>query len=140
MAESSTAKEKDQVGSSPLHHACREGDLQGVLGLLGGCDAEQVNAREGEDGPSPLDIASRHGHVDIMKALLKGRADVNLENSKGTALHAAVAGKQCAAINLLVDAGGNMHAMSVPPLLSSDPSGLRNRQCGSPGNLVETRR
>ena len=102
------------MGSSPLHHACREGDLQGVLDLLGGCDAEQVNAREGEDGPSPLDIASRHGHVDIMKALLKGRADVNLENSKGTALHAAVAGKQCAAINVLVDAGGNMHATSVP--------------------------
>lgn len=112
MAETATGTGRDEVGSSPLHRACREGDLQDVVDLLGRCDVEQVNAREGRDGPSPLDLASRHGHVDVMKALLDARADVNLANSEGTSLHAAVAGKQCAAIGVLVDAGGNIHAPS----------------------------
>lgn len=63
----------ESADGSPLHHTCREGNLQDVLGLLGGCGAEHVNAREGEDGPSPLDLASRHGYLDIMGALLKSK-------------------------------------------------------------------
>lgn len=47
-----------------------------------------------------------------MKALLKSQAEVNLTNSNGnqTSLHTAVAGGQCAAIGVLVEAGGGVNA------------------------------
>lgn len=41
-------KTNDEVGGSPLRHACREGNLQDVLDVLKQCGVEQVNAREGE--------------------------------------------------------------------------------------------
>ena len=102
----------DEAGSSPLHKACAEGNLEDVLDLLARCDIEQVNARDGEDGPSPLDLASRRGHVGVMQALLNAQADVNLADSEGapTSLGAAIAGEQCEAIRVLVDAGGDIHA------------------------------
>lgn len=75
-----TKRRKVEVGSSPLHRACREGTLQDVLDLLGRCEVVQVNATEGRSTP----------------------------------LHAAVDGKQCKAIRVLVDAGGDIHARTFP--------------------------
>ena len=66
------------------------------------------------EGPSPLDLASRHGHLDVMRALLDASADVNFRDSNRriSSVHAAVDGDQCAAISVLVEAGCGIHALN----------------------------
>ncbi|OCL11618.1 hypothetical protein AOQ84DRAFT_422946, partial [Glonium stellatum] len=66
--------EKDNDGTTPLYHSCREGHMEAVKLLLGaGAD---VNAQGGKHG-SALHVALLSGHEPVVKQLIDAGVDLN---------------------------------------------------------------
>ncbi|XP_065059348.1 integrin-linked protein kinase-like isoform X2 [Rhopilema esculentum] len=77
----------DDHGFTPLHWACREGQMVifEMLVARGG----RLNAKN-HGGDTPLHLASAHGRRDIVQKLLQHKATVNIMNEHGnTPLHYA---------------------------------------------------
>eukprot|EP00658_Telonema_sp_P-2_P062664 TRINITY_DN5134_c0_g1_i1.p1 TRINITY_DN5134_c0_g1~~TRINITY_DN5134_c0_g1_i1.p1 ORF type:complete len:218 (-),score=24.42 TRINITY_DN5134_c0_g1_i1:274-927(-) len=76
-------------GPADLYHAAVCGDCAAIYGIL----SEHVHPDEaGPNGYLPLIGAAEHGHVDAVRALLEGNADVNKRDHIGqTALMAIAA-------------------------------------------------
>lgn len=74
--------------------------------LAAGCD---VNAKEADDGLTPLMGAAAQGHVDAARLLIEKGADVHATDSKGRAALTMAAGSGHADIvELLVDKGADV--------------------------------
>jgi ankyrin repeat protein len=91
------ANSKDGQGRTPLHSVAEgrylysEGDGIRVVRLLLERGAE-VDAQD-EDNISPLHLASYHGRVEIVRALLDGSATTSLKGNQGwTPLHVVAEG------------------------------------------------
>jgi hypothetical protein len=67
--------------SSPIHDAAETGDLAKVKTLLKD-DPELVFSKNG-DGMTPLHMAAREGHKDLVELLLANKADVHTKNAEG---------------------------------------------------------
>ena len=50
--------------------------------MEGGAD---INKAEEEDGWTPLYVASQNGHVEVVRALVEGGADINKVDNDGDA-------------------------------------------------------
>lgn len=80
-------------GWTPAHIAAQNKSIK-VLGQIIkagksiGIHQNIVNSRN-EDNETPLFLAARENHLHIVKALLKGGADIKIESIEGTPLHAA---------------------------------------------------
>ena len=78
-----------QNGCSPLHQACRNGDLQAVTILLGSAELDP-DAQVPKTGFAALHFNALQGNPTITEALLRAGADCLLQNLAGeTALHVA---------------------------------------------------
>lgn len=87
-----------------LLQAARGGHAEVVKSILAGGRAD-ANGRD-ERGDTPLIVAARAGHDDVVQALLVARADPNAKNDEGqTALSLAAAGGHDEVIRLLKQAG-----------------------------------
>ncbi|HYO69076.1 MAG TPA: ankyrin repeat domain-containing protein [Archangium sp.] len=89
----------DRMAHSVLGEAARQGNTEMVRLLLErGAD---VNHR-GKDGPTPFQLAARHGHLDVMRQLITAGAD----EDDGEALEGATRDCRPEAVKLLLGQGG----------------------------------
>lgn len=104
----------NKAKKTPLDLACEFGRLKVAQLLL---SSNMVAALlEGEGGTdsmdspstSPLHLAARNGHKDIIKLLLKAGIDINRATKAGTSLHEAALYGKTEVVRLLLDAGINV--------------------------------
>ncbi|KAJ3612485.1 hypothetical protein NHX12_020760 [Muraenolepis orangiensis] len=113
--------------TSPLHEACTQGNVDIVrLLITKGAELEACD----EDHAPPLHAACTKGHLDCILELLNAGADVNVSKSEDTALHHAALGQAPAAVDLLVEFGGNTQ--------TRDRRGRKPFDCADPGSPVAT--
>ena len=92
----------------------RSGDLQHVEDFL---STHQIDLnRKTRMGVSPLMVACKNGHLEIVKLLLQKGADVDFEHQ--SALMAAVEGGNVEVVNLLLEHGANPEATGNETVLS----------------------
>ncbi|GAA6234923.1 caskin-2-like [Lates japonicus] len=105
----------NKAKKTPLDLACEFGRLKVAQLLL---SSNMVAALlEGEGGhdsldsptTTPLHLAARNGHKDIIKLLLKAGIDINRTTKAGTSLHEAALYGKTEVVRLLLDAGINVN-------------------------------
>jgi ankyrin repeat protein len=70
------------------------------------CDPLTHVNQVGTFGDRPLHLASHHGDIEVMEALIEGGADVNAAGEMGfTPLHNAIGARHAAAVKLLIEQG-----------------------------------
>ncbi|KAI8148845.1 ankyrin repeat-containing domain protein [Fennellomyces sp. T-0311] len=108
---------QDPQGNSLLHVAAINNFADGIDALLEhGLQVDHVNHRQ----LSPLAVAIGMGHTQVMKRLIKGKADVNSKTRFGTVLHHAVTWNRIEAVHMLVTQGCDvnvLNTMDETPLL-----------------------
>ena len=109
----------EEFSDCPLCKAAKNGDLERIEFLIDSGEnpnsvSQSVNAfsdQPGKLGDSALRFAVAEGHVDIVRALLDGGADVNKANKDGATPLSASTNHSSAEIALiLLDAGANPNA------------------------------
>jgi len=114
------------IESGSIHEAAKAGDISAVTRLLDSAP-ELVNAR-GEDGWSPLYLASGRGHRDVAELLIARGASVNAGNNvaQATPLHAAAMLGHVDVAKLLCAKGADVNARGMnglTPLVSAAMQG-----------------
>uniref|UniRef100_A0A673AJ48 Caskin-2 n=1 Tax=Sphaeramia orbicularis TaxID=375764 RepID=A0A673AJ48_9TELE len=105
----------NKAKKTPLDLACEFGRLKVAQLLLSSnmvaALLEGEGGRESTDSPSttPLHLAARNGHKDIIKLLLKAGIDINRTTKAGTSLHEAALYGKTEVVRLLLDAGINVN-------------------------------
>ncbi|MFT7804254.1 caskin-2-like isoform X2 [Arapaima gigas] len=100
----------NKAKKTPLDLACEFGRLKVAQLLL---NSNMVSAllegerKDGLDPPTntPLHLAARNGHRDIIRMLLKAGMDINRTTKAGTALHEGALYGKTEVVRLLLDAG-----------------------------------
>ncbi|KAI9692467.1 MAG: hypothetical protein M1822_006698 [Bathelium mastoideum] len=95
--------------SLKLHKAAESGDVVRVNLLLScGADADEANS----DSMTPMHIAAQHGHVDIIRILIKKGAKMSQAAGQHcrTPLHCAVLEGHIEAVRVLVQSGTDIDA------------------------------
>jgi hypothetical protein len=67
--------------NSPIHDAAETGDLAKIKTLLK--DNPELVFDKNGDGMTPLHMAAREGHMDLVELLLSNKADVHTKNVEG---------------------------------------------------------
>lgn len=99
--------EPDHEGRSPLHHAALEGHVA-VVELLLGRHPANIDALVEDVDQTALMLASKAGHLDVVRCLLRHGASLTQGDSEGmTALHHACAEGCTATVQLLIEAGAD---------------------------------
>ncbi|XP_074519553.1 caskin-2 isoform X2 [Halichoeres trimaculatus] len=105
----------NKAKKTPLDLACEFGRLKVAQLLLSSNMVAALLEGEGGDNntdtPSitPLHLAARNGHKDIIKLLLKAGIDINRATKAGTSLHEAALYGKTEVVRLLLDAGINVN-------------------------------
>ncbi|XP_071403621.1 caskin-2-like [Centroberyx affinis] len=105
----------NKAKKTPLDLACEFGRLKVAQLLLSSnmvaALLEGEAGREGLDSVSttPLHLAARNGHKDIIRLLLKAGIDINRATKAGTSLHEAALYGKTEVVRLLLDAGINVN-------------------------------
>lgn len=105
----------NKAKKTPLDLACEFGRLKVAQLLLSSnmvaALLEGEGGHESADSPSttPLHLAARNGHKDIIKLLLKAGIDINRTTKAGTSLHEAALYGKTEVVRLLLDAGINVN-------------------------------
>jgi ankyrin repeat protein len=108
---------------TPLTRAAATGDTRQVEALLAqGANPDEIDGA----GGTALMAAAREGHVDAMRILIKGGADVNRRDrrfTRWTPLVHAIHKRQDAAARLLLDSGAevdaSMHGGATPLIFAA---------------------
>ncbi|XP_061087292.1 caskin-2-like isoform X3 [Conger conger] len=100
----------NKAKKTPLDLACEFGRLKVAQLLLSSnmiVALLEGERREGSDSSfnTPLHLAARNGHKDIIRLLLKAGIDINRATKAGTALHEAALYGKTEVVRLLLDAG-----------------------------------
>ncbi|XP_051523604.1 caskin-2-like isoform X2 [Myxocyprinus asiaticus] len=94
----------NKVKKTPLDLACEFGRLKVTQLLLSSNMVVALLEGNGRDN-TPLHLAARNGHKDIIRLLLKAGIDINRTTKAGTALHEAALYGKTEVVKLLLDAG-----------------------------------
>ncbi|KAM6898870.1 caskin-2 [Lycodopsis pacificus] len=96
---------------TPLDLACEFGRLRVAQLLLSSNMVPALLEGDNMDSPAttPLHLAARNGHKDIIKLLLKAGIDINRTTKAGTSLHEAALYGKTEVVRLLLDAGINVN-------------------------------
>ncbi|XP_033895544.3 caskin-2-like isoform X1 [Acipenser ruthenus] len=100
----------NKARKTPLDLACEFGRLKVAQLLLSSNMCVALLEGESKDSSdsgsnTPLHLASRNGHKDIIRLLLKAGIDINRTTKSGTALHEAALYGKTEVVRLLLDAG-----------------------------------
>ena len=108
--------------ADPIHDAAKTGDLAGVQAELDkGVDVDEDDSSWGSWGETPLQLAARYSHNEIVELLIDNGADVNAKDVNGnTPLHLAALFGRKEVIELLIAngaavnvKGGNLGGMPL---------------------------
>ncbi|XP_044037430.1 caskin-2-like isoform X3 [Siniperca chuatsi] len=108
----------NKAKKTPLDLACEFGRVQVaqlllssnmVVALLEGERKEQTDSAF----TTPLHLAARNGHKDIIRLLLKAGIDINKTTKSGTALHEASLYGKTEVVRLLLDAGVDVNVRNT---------------------------
>ncbi|XP_049320598.1 caskin-2 isoform X1 [Astyanax mexicanus] len=94
----------NKAKKTPLDLACEFGRLKVAQLLLSSNMVVALLEGNGRDN-TPLHLAARNGHKDIIRLLLKSGIDINRTTKAGTALHEAALYGKTEVVKLLLDAG-----------------------------------
>ncbi|CAG2236856.1 ANK [Mytilus edulis] len=83
----SPINELNKEGLSPIHIASRKGDFKLVKLLIYYKANINILSKESDSKETPLLIACRYKHMQVIETLLTNNADVNKRGSKDTPLH-----------------------------------------------------
>ena len=100
---------KDDMGRSPLLHACCKGNLSIVKMLVEGGASVRATDYESE---TCLTLAAHHGHTETVR-YLAGLPEVDINHkvmNKHTALHRALLTRHSGVVQVLIDAGADIEA------------------------------
>jgi ankyrin repeat protein len=110
-----------------LHEAARSGSLRTLCWLID-AQALPVGAHAARN-VTPLHLASKHGHVEIVRALLARQSFVDTPDTYGeTPLHVALFAGHHEIARVLIDAAANLGATAMPgetPLTTATRDALR---------------
>ena len=67
----------NQVGTSALHLACKNGHVNTAASLMRAGISADVRTKVGK---TPMHFAAQNGHVEVVKELIKNGADVEAED------------------------------------------------------------
>uniref|UniRef100_A0A674F274 Caskin-2-like n=1 Tax=Salmo trutta TaxID=8032 RepID=A0A674F274_SALTR len=101
----------NKANKTPLDLACEFGRLEVAQLLLNSNMVVALLEGEGLDGldnassNTPLHLAARNGHKDIIRVLLKAGIDINRSTKAGTCLHEAALYGKTEVVCLLLEAG-----------------------------------
>jgi ankyrin repeat protein len=98
----------DAVNFKAIHSAFRwnkpVAEIEVMLTTL-----EAVNSADATNGNRPIHIAAQNGHTDLVKLLIRKKADLNLQNAKGnTALHMAIGYDYFETAQIMIAAGADL--------------------------------
>jgi len=97
--------------SEAVLQAAEKGDSKRLAELLS-VNAKAINASD-SDGRTPLMLASREQHLEVVKLLLEKGAKINQQDDvKATALTFACCGDNPRIVRALIEAGGDIKARS----------------------------
>uniref|UniRef100_A0A669B4K0 CASK interacting protein 2 n=1 Tax=Oreochromis niloticus TaxID=8128 RepID=A0A669B4K0_ORENI len=105
----------NKAKKTPLDLACEFGRLKVTQLLLSSnmvaalLEGERGNGSLDSPSTTPLHLAARNGHKDIIKLLLKAGIDTNRATKAGTSLHEAALYGKTDVVRLLLDAGINVN-------------------------------
>ncbi|KAF5698322.1 ankyrin protein 3 [Fusarium globosum] len=97
-------------GRTPLSWACENGYL-GIARVLVERDAQFISSLGAPY--SPLMLASKHGHSDIVRWLLDHHVDIRKEYKKESAIWLALSNGHTEVVELLLDAGAGLNTCGV---------------------------
>ncbi|KAJ0060496.1 hypothetical protein NL108_014182, partial [Boleophthalmus pectinirostris] len=107
---------RNKAKKTPLDLACEFGRLKVAQLLLSSNMVTALLEGDGGGGDSseppsttPLHLAARNGHKDVIKLLLKAGIDINRATKAGTSLHEAALYGKTEVVRLLLDAGINVN-------------------------------
>lgn len=107
LDEGTAADFRDSRGRTPLFFAAMMGRAD-VVKLLLARDDVDINAQtEPPFSMAPLYVAADGSHLEVLRTLLEGGADVNLRCWRGTALNCAVRSRNAISTELLLEAGAD---------------------------------
>lgn len=87
--------------SRRLRQASKDGEIEKVLRLINdGASIEKIG-----EGGKPINIAAKNGHLNVVKALIDAKADID----GSLAMHTAAGNGYLEIVKVLINAGGNVN-------------------------------
>uniref|UniRef100_UPI00358EECE8 caskin-1-like n=1 Tax=Myxine glutinosa TaxID=7769 RepID=UPI00358EECE8 len=104
----------NNASKTPLDLACEFGRMRVAKLLLNSnvCPVLLEGRPNDSNNPSsrsPLHLAAKNGHVDIIRMLILAGIDINRQTRFGTALHEAALYGKTEVVRLLIESGVNVH-------------------------------
>ncbi|XP_054758571.1 ankyrin repeat and SOCS box protein 3-like [Lytechinus pictus] len=104
----------DNRGWRPIHEAAAAGNVQCLQMLVNHFDEEDVKDELNQrtfEGETPLFLAAKAGHHDVVSVLLQNEADPNIPNNEdGSSILQAVCGNHIRCVEHLTRAGADLNA------------------------------
>lgn len=98
----------DETGNSVFHYACG----RGLIDIANACIEYGADLSDENGRVTPLGLAARHSHVNIVHLLIEAGAEVNgVEESGKTALHLASSSGHKDVVEALIQCGANVRVL-----------------------------
>ncbi|XP_067648882.1 ankyrin repeat, PH and SEC7 domain containing protein secG-like [Haliotis asinina] len=117
---------QESFANSPLHEACRIGDLQQVKHIMSR-GSVNINSKDEKHGRTPLMVAAHEGHCRIFEFLItKGANKSEVDSDCKNFLHWACMGAHVAMVDCLLQQYGIVKNVRLSPLLQAAMKGNIN--------------
>jgi len=118
----------DVTNVTPLHYACRVGNVECARCLLG--EGADIAARTSDTKRQPLHAAAENGSAEVVRLLLENKAEINATDGRTrTPLHWAVCSSKEEAASELLKAKADVNATSAagytPLAMATDWSNIQ---------------